>query len=87
MSLKTIGKTKASEKESDHRASKQSKEMKEEVERNKAIRWWRKQGLTYKYIGFRFGTNGVPLSRQRIHQICSKKQPGMWRLLWKKLTR
>ena len=56
--------------------------MKEKVGRNEAIRGWRKEGLTYKHIGFMFGSNGVPLSRQRIHQICSKKQPGMWRLLW-----
>lgn len=52
--------------------------MKELKERNQAIRRWRKRGLTYRDIGVIF--NG--LSRQRIHQICSKKKPGIWRLLW-----
>ena len=56
--------------------------MKEKIERNKRIRWWRKKGYSYSDIGIIFNRGGVPLSRQRIHQICSKKQPGMWRLLW-----
>ncbi len=60
------------------RASKQSKEMKELTERNQAIRRWRKRGLTYRDIGTIFGN----LSRQRIHQIVSRKQAGFWRRLW-----
>ncbi len=64
--------------------------MKEKRERNKSIRKWRKRGYSYRDIGTVFNRSGVPLSRQRIHQICSKEQPGIWRLLWgifKKLIR
>ncbi len=52
--------------------------MKEKIERNESVRRWRKRGLTFREVGLKF--NG--LSRQRIHQICSKEQPCMWRLLW-----
>lgn len=48
--------------------------MRELKERNQAIRRWRKRGLTYANIGFIFGG----LSRQRIEQICHKKQVGFW---------
>ena len=60
----------------------QSGEMKELKERNKAIRGLRKEGLTYSSIGYLFSHHGVPLSRQRIHQICQKKRAGFWRGVW-----
>ena len=43
--------------------------MKEKTKRNKLVKYWCRQGFSYRYVGSLFG-----ISKQRAHQIDHKKR-------------